>query len=165
MAADGPIPARLATAEAWVAVASMTTLCVYVCFIVANVVARYVFNAPLYFLGDLTEMLIPVAMALTFTVASIAGSHLVIRVLGSLLGRKARVLDTLGGVATAVLLILIGVKLAEYSMEMREGGRATSHVQIPVWPIWIIVTASFFGAAIGTVMAMLSGVRADTTAE
>ena len=134
----------LDTLSNFIAVLSMATLMIYVCFITVNVVARYVFNAPMHWVSDLGELLLPFALSLAFPAAAMKGANLSIQFLGQALGDRGFVLlECFGRATTAGILGIIAWKLGEYTFELHATGRTTVQFGIMIWPVWIGATLAF----------------------
>lgn len=143
----------------------MATLMIYVAFVSVNVIARYVFNAPLHWIPDLGEILIPFALSLSFPAAAMNGSHLSIQFLGDLMGPRAfRMLEIGARVFTAGLMAIITWKMTEYAIEMHDGGRTTVQFGIRIWPVWAGVALGFALSLPGMLLAPL-GTASDSIEE
>lgn len=130
--------------------ASMAVLFAYVLLVIANVVGRYVFSMPIHIVSDLGEILVPVSLVLTFSVAAYQGTHLAIRFLGSWFGEHGtKWLNVFGTFLTVVLMALIAWKLVDYTTDLYSTGRTTVQFSIPIWPVWAFATIAFGLAAVG----------------
>ncbi|WP_334191715.1 TRAP transporter small permease [Pararhodobacter sp.] len=138
----------------YLSIASLALIGLYMIAVAINVVSRYGLNAPLAIISDMSEFLVPAALALAFPVAALSGSHLSLRFLGGFLGpRVTRWLDLLGRLATVVLLAVITWRLFHYAQYTLESSRASSLRNIPLWPVWAFVTLAMAAATLATLFA------------
>lgn len=134
-----------------ISIVSLALIGLYMIAVAINVVSRYGLQAPLAIISDMSEFLIPTALALAFPVAAISGSHLSLRFLGAFLGpRASRALDFLGSIATVVLLAVITWRLFHYAQYTHDSSRASSLRNVPLWPVWAFVTLSMAAATLAT---------------
>lgn len=138
----------------YLSVLSLALIGVYMVAVAINVVSRYGLRAPLAIISDMSELLIPTALALALPVAALSGSHLSLRFLGGFLGpRIARGLDLFGRLATILVLAVITWRLFDYTQYAQASSRASALRNIPLWPVWGFVTLAMAGATVATFFA------------
>lgn len=110
--------------------------------ILADALTRTLFNAPIYGLNDLLEILTPVIVASCFPVTLATMQNISIRFLGRWLKPRAGQLMELFG-QLAALLVMAGIvwEVGRYTAKLVEHGQYTWLLHIPVWPSWIVSTA------------------------
>jgi len=124
---------------------SMAGLFLIALLTVADVVLRWLFNAPIEGQGDIAEALLPIIIAATFVSAAWGRPHVGIRFAGSVLGpTMRRFLDTLSDISIAIFLILIVTQFWRYAGEIAEEHRQTWVLAIPLYPFWY-ATAALLG--------------------
>jgi TRAP-type C4-dicarboxylate transport system permease small subunit len=137
---------RLALA---IALAASATLLVVALATMADVLLRWLLNAPIRGLVDLAGLLTAVVVAASFPMAMARGGNVTIRLLGGWLGpRVGRVLDAFGALVAAVFLALMAWQYVRFSLEMGEAGEATPILRWPAAPWWWVVTAMIVVAAV-----------------
>ena len=110
--------------------------------ILADALTRTLFNAPIYGLNDLLEILTPVIVASCFPVTLTTMQNISIRFLGRWLKPRAGQSMELFG-QSAALLVMAGIvwEVGRYTAKLVEHGQYTWLLQIPVWPSWVVATA------------------------
>ena len=133
-----------------VSIAASATLGLYVVAIVFDVISRTVFGSPIHLVSDLSEILIPLALGLTFPAATMQGTLLAITFLGDYTGpRVSRFLNIMARVITAAFLTLIPWMLVKYAHELYLSGRATAQFGLPLYPLWYVIAGGFALSVIG----------------
>jgi TRAP-type C4-dicarboxylate transport system permease small subunit len=123
---------------------SMTLAGIYVICITANVLMRYVFNAPMSWVSDLGIIMLPLIMAPCLGVAAARGMLIVITFVGDLLPRTYRIaLVVITRIVTAVFLGLIAWKMTAYGLSTLAQNRSTLQLELPLGPVWIAVAFAF----------------------
>ncbi len=110
--------------------------------ILADALTRTVFNAPIYGLSDLLEVLTPVIVASCIPMTLATSKNISIRFVGRSLTLRAGQLVELFGQSIA-LLVMAGIvwEVGRYTWKLVEHEQFTWLLQIPVWPSWIVSTA------------------------
>ncbi len=129
--------------------------------ILADALTRTVFNAPIYGLNDLLEILTPVIVASCFPVTLAHMQNISIRFLGRWLNPRAGQLVELFG-QSAALLVMAGIvwEVGRYTAKLVEHGQYTWLLQIPVWPSWVVSTA-LLAFCLPVQASVVAGVYAD----
>lgn len=133
---------RVDRAAYLVAIAGACLMLVISASVMIDVLMRWLFNAPVLAVDDLTNLNVAVAVVCCFP-AGLVGKHLVtIRFLGRLLGRRADAwLGVLGDVFTLAFLIVLAWQFASFAQEAGESGLGSMVLQIPQAPWWWAVTS------------------------
>ena len=110
--------------------------------VLSDAFMRSVFNAPIFGLSDLSEIVTPVIVASCFPLALHNLQNITIRFLGRALPLRAGLIVELIG-QTVALVILAGIawQLGRYTAGLIEYGQYTWLLRIPVWPSWLLATA------------------------
>lgn len=132
----------IGTAGNYSAVLGLVCLLSMSAAILADALTRTVFNAPIYGLNDLLEILTPVIVASCFPVTLATMQNISIRFLGRWLKPRAGQLVELFG-QFAALLVMVGIvwEVGRYTGSLVEHGQYTWLLRIPVWPSWVVSTA------------------------
>jgi len=109
--------------------------------IVVDILMRWLFNAPILGVDDLSIYILAVVVS-SFFPAGLAGEKFVtIRFLGKALGPKsARWLEVFGALCTLAVFILIAWKVFFFTVDVTRTGLATIVLQLPQAPWWWLVT-------------------------
>lgn len=109
---------------------------------IIDVLMRWLLAQPQSWVSDVAELSYPVAIACCFPVALETGSMIVVRFLANVIGpRAAHVLDVIGQVLLAALLILFAWKVGLRAQTDWMAGYATLTLKWPVAPSWAAVSA------------------------
>ena len=107
----------------------------------ADVIMRGVFNAPIYGLSDLVEIVTPPVVASCFPAALAARQNITIRFLGrGLPSRAGQGVELFGQVVTLLVFLGIVWRVGAYSWDMFENAQVTWLLDIPAWPSWFLTT-------------------------
>lgn len=110
----------------------------------ADVLLRWLANAPIRGLEDINGLVITIVIASCFPIVVARRQNVSIKFLGKLLGAAGeRWLEVLSSTALLVFLVLIGWQLIAFIEELAESGRTTWLLQWPVTPYWIVATAVY----------------------
>jgi TRAP-type C4-dicarboxylate transport system permease small subunit len=102
---------------------------------VYNVVGRWLFNAPLRGVVELTELAMVGIVYLGLAHAQQRGGHITVDLLHQRLGRRWQVaLDAFAAAVGAVVVALIAWRLFVYAEVLQAGGRTTASRGIPLYP-------------------------------
>ena len=137
----------LATAAAYVAGGVLVVLMILT---TADVARRWIFNAPITGVFDLTHFAV---LTMTFLGLAYCGQrqgHVAIELLYHVLSRPVqRLLDRLSNLAGAVLFVVIAWRSMVQSIDVRDFGEASQLVQIPYFPFyWLLAFGSMLFALV-----------------
>lgn len=148
--ADGPIARAIdfvVTASAYVAGAVLVLLMLLT---TADVAGRYLFNAPLNGVFDLTHFAVLTMTFLSFAYCGYRGAHVAIELLYNKLGLATRrVLIRIINLAGCVLFVVIAWRAIVQSVDVRDFGEASQLLTIPFYPFyWVVAFGSFLFAIV-----------------
>lgn len=108
---------------------------------VADVLLRALFDAPIYGLSDMYELVVLFMVAASFP-ASLAGRHqITIRFLGKVTPWRMReALELFGHVLTLCVFVAMGSQLVIHTISLFKTGQTTWLLGIPMGPSWAIAT-------------------------
>ena len=131
----------IGTAGKYSAVVGLICLLLISTAILSDALTRTAFNAPIYGLSDLLEVLTPVIVASCFPVTLATMQNISIRFLGRSLKPRAGQLVELFG-QFAALLVMAGIvwEVGRYTAGLVEHRQFTWLLRIPIWPSWILST-------------------------
>ncbi|MCT8973972.1 MULTISPECIES: TRAP transporter small permease [Microbaculum] len=110
-----------------------------------DVLSRWLLNAPIAGVYDLSTLFISVTMAACFPAALASRQNIQVTFLAELLPAKVeQVLDVVAGIVTLAFFALLAWQLAVYCGELLESGETSFILEVPIAPWWIVVTALFF---------------------
>lgn len=139
------IAMRLARLQALFGVLALLVLA---CLIIANVLLRWLFSAPLLWVTDIQSLVIAVAVGACFATSLAERHHIRLRLLGNMLGpRWQQVLESFAALATLVVFSLLLWQLYKFTERNAARGLATILMNWPRAPFWWTVTA-FVGVAV-----------------
>ena len=131
----------IGTAGKYSAVLGLICLLLISAAILADALTRTAFNAPIYGLSDLLEVLTPVIVASCFPLTLAGMQNISIRFLGRALRNRAGQLVEFFG-QLAALLVMAGIvwEVGRYTWKLVEHQQFTWLLHIPIWPSWILST-------------------------
>ena len=125
-----------------VAVLGVLALLVIAVVTLADVLLRWVANAPIRGLNDILMISAPVVIAACFPLVIARRENIAIRMLGHAVGPRVGLwLDAFGSLALLVFVTLVGWQLIVYTVELGRANRTTWQLLIPVAPFWTIATS------------------------
>ena len=135
------IEQRLERLALGIALVASACLLVVALATMADVLLRWLFNAPIHGLNDMAALVTAVVVAGCFPMLLTRRGNVTIRLLGSWLGPRAtQVLDSFGALVAAVFFALMTWQYIRYSAEMTQANEATPILRWPVGPWWWVVT-------------------------
>ncbi len=112
--------------------------------VAVDVIARFVFSAPVHGVNDVSAVVVAVVIASAMPASLRQRRHITIRALGQWIGpRTAAVLDALGAAALLAMLVLIAWQLVDFTADKLASGHTTWILRWPTWPWWALVTGLF----------------------
>lgn len=131
----------IGTAGKYSAVLGLICLLLISAAILSDALTRTVFNAPIYGLSDLLEVLTPVIVASCFPLTLAGMQNISIRFLGrSLKPRAGQLVEFFGQLAALIVMAGIVWEVGRYTASLVEHRQFTWLLRIPVWPSWVIST-------------------------
>lgn len=105
-----------------------------------DVLLRWLFNAPLQGLEDVSGLLIVFILAAFFPAVLLGRGNVAITLLGRLTGPKVeRALDIFAQLMTLLFFVLVGWQMIRYAITVE--GRITQILGLPVAPVWWLAAA------------------------
>lgn len=147
-------------ATRWIMAVGFTALIAVALVTMADVLLRWLFNAPLEGLEDLNRYTFAVVIATCLPAGLIQSHNVTIRFLGSALGKRGALwLEVLGAAATLVFFALMAWRLALFAQGEAAAARYTVTLEMATAPWWWIVAVLI---ALGTmVQCLVAIVRID----
>ncbi|HXQ53941.1 MAG TPA: TRAP transporter small permease [Stellaceae bacterium] len=110
-------------------------------FVLIDVMMRWLANAPVLAVDDLTDLNVAVAIVCCVPAGMVGRNFVTIRFLGKLLGRGAGDwLDLFGDVLTLAFFAALAWQFAVFSAQAQSSGLGSMVLQIPQAPWWWAVT-------------------------
>jgi TRAP-type C4-dicarboxylate transport system permease small subunit len=110
--------------------------------IVVDVLMRWLFNAPILGVDDLSIYVLAVVVSSFFPAGLAEERFVTIRFLGKALGPQSTLwLEVFGALCTLAVFVLLAWKILLFTVEVTRTGLATIVLQLPQAPWWWIVTA------------------------
>lgn len=110
--------------------------------ILSDAMMRTLFEAPIYGLSDLAEIVTPPIVASCVPAAIAARRNIAVRFLGSALpSRAGQAVELFGQIAALVVLAGIVWQLGLYTADIIRTGQYTWLLQIPMGPTWVLAEA------------------------
>lgn len=130
----------------------------------ADVLLRWLFNAPLQGLEDLSGLLIVFVLSAFFPAVLIGRGNVAITLLGRLAGpRTERVLEVFAHGVTLVFFALVAWQMARYAASLE--GRITQILGLPVAPVWWLAAGLMLFAAFAQALVFLETVKSPKPSE
>ena len=109
--------------------------------VMVDVLMRWLFDAPVLAVDDLTDLNIAVAVVCCMPAGMVGRRFVTIRFLGRALGRRAeRWLEVFGDTLTLVFFAMLAWQFAEFAASAGQSGLGSMVLQIPQAPWWWVVT-------------------------
>lgn len=116
----------------WVAVGALLLVCAAV---LVDVALRWTVNRPLHGLEDVTVLVIAIAIAACFPAGFALRSHITVRAVGTLIGKRTQAwLDIVGQTVTLLFIALVAWQLVIYAGDVAE--RKSLILGLPIAPAW-----------------------------
>jgi TRAP-type C4-dicarboxylate transport system permease small subunit len=107
-----------------------------------DVLSRWLFNAPIYGVNDVSAIVMAMVIAACLPANLAARQNITVEFLGNLLGPRAKAgLDGLGGLVTLAFVAAMAWRFIPYTMEVTTSGQTTWVLKLPVAPGWWFATA------------------------
>jgi TRAP-type C4-dicarboxylate transport system permease small subunit len=143
-------------------VAAGATLILLVLLIAVDVTLRRVFNSPLTFSYEIIQFGLVIVVWGSVLYSTIRERHISIDVLVSRLPEKTRqVLRLTFDFVSALILLLIGWQSVTYAMDLRDAQRASSMLDIPLYPFVFIVALGAILAGLILLVGFVDSVRGE----
>ncbi|WP_299474235.1 TRAP transporter small permease [uncultured Roseibium sp.] len=117
-----------------------------------DVVARYLFNSPVNGAYELTQLLLASLIFLALPLTTAAGEHIEVELLD---GLKSKILKVFGavcaGFATVAVFAIVSLELSEHAEKLQRREQVTDSLEIPLYLIGWLGTASFAISAIAAI--------------
>ncbi len=134
---------QFSRALSWAAVCALLLVCGAV---LVDVSLRWMLNAPLHGLEDLTGLVITIAIAACMPAGMALRTHITVRALGHLFGRRGHgLLEAFGASCTFMFIALAAWQLLVYTGDVAK--RSTPILGLPIEPVWAVAAAFFVLAA------------------
>ena len=138
------VPVLMARIGEALAVSGMTLIAGVGLYTVADVVMRYVFNAPLPGAVDVVTYGLAGGVALVMPHSVVTGRHVAVTLLVNAVGARIRaILDAFVLTLVAVFLCVFTWRIAVFTSERFALGEKMWILDWPVWPAWGLVTTGF----------------------
>jgi TRAP-type C4-dicarboxylate transport system permease small subunit len=109
----------------------------------ADIAGRELFSRPISGFSDIADLIVVIAAAACFPASLANNQHVAVRFAGLSHWRLREALDLLGHTIMLVVLAIISYQLVRYTADVYGTGQTTWLLYIPVWPVWVLVTALF----------------------
>jgi TRAP-type C4-dicarboxylate transport system permease small subunit len=131
---------------------------------IADVLMRWLFNAPITGVYDLSTLFMAVVLSATFPAALARRKNISVEFVAHKLGpRTNRVLDLFASTLTLFFFVLLFWQLVVYSGELLADGETTFVLELKIAPWWMASTV-FFGLCVAVQLLVLAlDVRAVAT--
>lgn len=111
----------------------------------ADVMMRWLFNAPIHGVDEVSGLAFAVVIVACFPMVLLNGENITIRFLGLALGHRATYwLEAFGALLTFVFFVLLAWQYVILSMVSYTSGDTTMTVGAMKWPWWTATTVIFF---------------------
>lgn len=111
---------------------------------VADVAMRYLFNAPISGVWDITQMAMVIVTFLGFAYSGHVGGHIVIDLINGISAGTLRCLDILSDLVSAAVMLVIAWRSALYAFDVVTTGAASMTLLVPFYPLVAIVAFGSF---------------------
>ncbi|MGX1309529.1 TRAP-type C4-dicarboxylate transport system permease small subunit [Amorphus suaedae] len=130
--------------------ASMTTL---------DVLLRWLFNAPLQGVNDVSSVVMAVVIAACIPANLAMKQNITVEVIGTMGGPGLqRAFDVVASTLTMIFIALIAWQFVPFASGLRETGERTWVLAWPVWPWWAVTSLMMVLAAIVQALVLVTDV-------
>ncbi|MGI6853928.1 TRAP transporter small permease [Mesorhizobium sp. 1B3] len=109
----------------------------------ADIAGRELFSSPISGFSDIADLIVVIAAAACFPASLANNQHVAVRFAGLAHWRVREGLDLIGHSIMLAVLSIIAYQLVRYTADIYATGQTTWLLYIPVWPVWVLVTALF----------------------
>ena len=125
----------------WAAFIGLFFLLLAAAVTVADVLMRWLFNAPIDGWDDLSHLVIAVVIVSCFPAGLLQGHNITIRFLGAACGRRAsNWLEMFGALLTLIFFFFVAWQFVVMTVDLHETNDTTMTVNIITWPWWTVAT-------------------------
>ena len=136
----GVVSGRLGRISRFLAYLGALALFAMMCLTMADVVGRYLFNAPVLGAFELTEYLVLIMIFSFLAYTQSCGSHVSVDLVVSHLPKKGRIyIELFNHVVCLLLMALIGWMGLERALELKATGEISPNLSIPHYPFAIFL--------------------------
>lgn len=133
---------RLDVSTRWTAFIGFVALLLIAVAIMVDVLMRWLFNAPIEGLDDVSLLMFAVVVISCFPAGLVQGHNVTIRFLGVALGRAAgHWLEAFGALVTLAFFSFVAWEFVVLTARAYEVNDTSMTVQLPTWPWWALGTA------------------------
>ncbi len=125
------------------AMLGLAALVVLSIVMMADIAGRELFSSPISGFSDIADLIVVVAAAACFPASLANNQHVAVRFAGMAHWRVREILDLVGHTIMLAAMAVIAYQLVKYTIDIYGTGQTTWLLYIPVWPIWVLVTALF----------------------
>jgi TRAP-type C4-dicarboxylate transport system permease small subunit len=130
---------------------------------VAEVLSRWLFNAPIR-TENIIDVVVPIVVACSLPLGLLHGQDVAIQFLGKWLGRAADdILEICAMSTTLAFYVLLTWQVFVYAGELAAGNRVTEILKIPMAPWWYTTAALLGLCAIVQAVVLIARVQAWST--
>ncbi|MBW4092641.1 MAG: TRAP transporter small permease subunit [Proteobacteria bacterium] len=131
------------------AVAGLTLLILYAALTLTNGLLRGLADSPLYFVDDLSRLVVADAVACCFPLAYLQRINITVKFIGTFCGQRAgRVLDALAALAVALVAGLMAWQVLVFAGQDAAAGDTTLMLGIETGPLWYVAAGALTAAAL-----------------
>ncbi|MCT4655162.1 MAG: TRAP transporter small permease [Cohaesibacter sp.] len=127
-----------------------------------DVVARYMFNAPINGAFELTQLMLAALIFVALPLTTAARQHIEVDLLAGFMSKGMdKITSLFAGLASCAVLLVLSWRLAHHSIKLAQDGAVTNSLALPLDPIGYLASLSCLVSA-GLVLAIsLNGMRKD----
>lgn len=125
------------------AILGLAVLVVLSVVMMADIAGRELFSAPIQGFSDVADLIVIIAAAACFPASLANNQHVAVRFAGMAHWRVREGLDLLGHLIMLGVFVIIAWQLVVYTSDIYATGQTTWLLYIPVWPVWVLVSALF----------------------
>lgn len=127
---------------------------------VADVAMRYLFNAPISGVWDITQMAMVTVTFMGFAFSGHVGGHIVIELIKGVSAGTLRRLDIMSDLVSAAVMLTIAWRSALYAVDVATTGAASMTLLVPFYPLVAIVA---FGSLMFALVLVANAIWPDAS--
>lgn len=131
-----------------IALFGLTGIVILAVVSIVDILGRELFSIPVNGFSDILDLCVIFSAAACFPASMLARQHVSVTFVGGALPQPiGKLLDIMGHLVALGVMCLITWQITDHAISLIETGEVTWLLGLPIWPVWILVSAIFWIAA------------------
>lgn len=123
----------------WIAFIGLVGLLIIALITMADVLLRWLFNAPIEGLEDINKLVFAIVCASCFPAGLVQGHNVTVRLLGTMIGRRGQWVESFGTGLTLLFFLFLAWQVFAFAWDEAKHGRYTQTLELATAPWWFVV--------------------------